>query len=215
MRCVNEAIARMSNREDGCKGRFWESRFKCQALLDEGAILACMAYVDLNPIRSKVAETPEESDFTSGQDRIIARQAKRKKALQPKVLTAAQKKALAALEADAQRDSWLCPFEDKPGANSRVALPITLDEYLEIIDWTGRMLRAGKRGAIPEHLQPILSRLSVEADRWMEMVESYGGWFCRAVGCVERLLDLARTLGASWLKGITASRLFFASAGAG
>ena len=71
MRGVNETIARMANSEEGCKGWFWEGRFKSQALLDEAALLSCMAYVDLNPIRAAMEADLMEGDFTSIQQRLF------------------------------------------------------------------------------------------------------------------------------------------------
>ncbi|MCP3661416.1 MAG: transposase, partial [Gammaproteobacteria bacterium] len=133
MRCLNEPIARRANAEDKCKGRFWEGRYKSQALLDERALLACMTYVDLNPIRAGIAKTPEESDLTSVQARI-------------------QKSKI----------SRLVEF-DTPPINENILnsdkLPFTLVEYLELVDWSGRIIRDDKRGFIAADTPPILQRL--------------------------------------------------------
>ena len=73
-RCVRRAFL---CGEDGVSGKFFEGRYRCQAVLDEAGILACMSYVDLNPIRAAVATSPEKSSYTSVCDRICSRQGAR------------------------------------------------------------------------------------------------------------------------------------------
>jgi len=149
MRCVNESISRQANKEDQCTGRFWEGRFKSQALMDEAAILACMVYVDLNPIRAGIANTPETSDFTSIQDRIceyaLARESQNKKAL----------------------PTHLADFTGGYRANQSQGVPFEWHEYLKLIDWTGRAIRKDKRGYIATTEPPILERLGIDEELWM------------------------------------------------
>lgn len=77
MRELNEFIARRANKEDECTGRFWEGRFKSQALLDEASVLACMAYVDLNPARTRKTGSIKNLLYTSLNQRLIASKAGR------------------------------------------------------------------------------------------------------------------------------------------
>lgn len=71
MRALTEPIARMANRQDECTGRFWEGRFKAQRIVDEAGLLACAMYIDLNPVRAAMADSPEHSPHTSAYDRIL------------------------------------------------------------------------------------------------------------------------------------------------
>jgi REP element-mobilizing transposase RayT len=73
MRALAEPIARLANKQDECTGRFWEGRFKAQRIVDEAGLLACSMYVDLNPVRAAIAESPESSEHTSAYDRAKAR----------------------------------------------------------------------------------------------------------------------------------------------
>jgi REP element-mobilizing transposase RayT len=229
MRCLNEPIARRANREDDCTGRFWEGRFKCQKLDDEGAILACMTYVDLNPVRAGLAETPEASDFTSAQDRAVARRARRQLAEAPQDPTAAQEPLLAQARAEATRDSWLAPFatpceslsETLPETRTDPSPPadppsllagLSEERYLELLDWTGRQIRSGKRGQLSPHLRPMLDRLDLDVEAWVDNVAGYGGLFHRLAGKVHRLRELARSIGRASFHGHRGAHQLYAEA---
>ncbi|WCN10082.1 transposase [Marinomonas mediterranea] len=142
MRELNEPIARQANFEDGCTGRFWEGRFKSQALLDEAALIACMAYVDLNPLRAKIADTPEESEFTSVKKRVESV----KKSEQPKALM---------------------PFIGNERENQSAGIAFKLKDYLDLVDLTGRVVRQDKRGSIDLSLSPILQRVGISHENWI------------------------------------------------
>jgi hypothetical protein len=207
MRCTTEHIARRANREDGCTGHFWEGRYKCQLLLDEASLLACAAYVDLNPVRAALVPTPEASSFTGVKDRIDdVRERKRKQSSH----------GVHEMERNrpGPRSGWLSPVEtreasdavgpDLCGSGRRASrkgfLPMPLVDYLELLDWTGRQVREGKRGRIPKHLSPILARIGLDAPDWCELVQKFGRTFKRVAGTPEHLADEARRRGLHWLQ---------------
>jgi REP element-mobilizing transposase RayT len=179
MRLIAEPIARRANREDETSGRFWQGRFKAVRLCDEAAILACAVYVDLNPIRAGLARTPETSNFTSVQRRI---QSLRQHA--------------ARSAAASRADSWLSPVplgesQKRPGpqadssgrrASDKGFLPVSVEEYLALVDWTGRQIVRGKCGAIPPHLPPLLERTGIAAENWLPLVTRFGRLFHRVAG---------------------------------
>lgn len=178
MRCLNEPIARYSNKEDEKKGRFWEGRFKSQALLDEGALLSAMVYVDLNPIRAQIAQTPEESDFTSIQERL-------------KTFAKHLKNHNTSLIKQPQS---LVPFADLNFTNqNKPMIDFKLLDYFELVESTGRLLHQDKKGVIPSTLPPLLLRLGLEPKYWLQNVKHLQNRFSYVIGHVDLLANFSPT----------------------
>lgn len=212
---LNEHIARAANKEDEVKGRFWESRFKCQALLDEAATAACMVYVDLNPVRAGRARVPEESEFTSIRERIrswgkketVPNSNKMKETSQNGcVHTKATPDSLVEA-ADATAD-WLCPISSETGR--RGILSMTTAEYFDLVDKSGRLMRSDKRGAIEADLRPILLRLGANPLTWSATISDFGDRFSLVAGLLCNLRLFADQLGRQWFRGVSAARDAFA-----
>ena len=176
MRVLNESIAREANLEDDCTGRFWEGRFKSQALLDEAALAACMAYVDLNPVRACMAKTPEDSDHTS----IKCRVEKAKTAHTPNHLH--------------QQPKELLSFAGNPRQAMPKGIAMKLTDYLELVDATGRIIREDKRGFISDSSEKILERLGLDKDRWLSMTQNFENTFSTFAGNEQKLRSTCERL---------------------
>jgi REP element-mobilizing transposase RayT len=319
-------IGRRANRETEKTGRFFEERFKSVRLLDEAAVLACALYIDLNPIRAGMADTPETSDYTSAQARIVGRKQRLARALamgldasaltqdgglpvdvlcedpadadswlgrltldaeerltqhlaqwfegadsiewehlppaDPTEATttnaaeahvesqapqtslnspqnsaeqahsaAAELSAASTLPSDIGLPAQFSPLQQRstsdqspvakrpphslaqkvrqsltgllpfpaPRASNKGLLSLTLDAYLELLDWTGRQLHPDKKGTIPANTPPILERLGLKIPGWLDLVDNISRWFGVAVGRIELLEQEASRVGRNWL----------------
>ncbi len=177
MRSLNEPITRQANKEDKCTGHFWEGRFKSQALLDEGALLSCMTYVDLNPVRAAIADTPERSDFTSIQLRINA-------------------------AIKGEQPTLLLPFSGNEHQHKTRGITFSFKDYLTLVDETGRVIRQGKRGAIPAKSASILARIHISDESWLKLTTEFECIFTGAVGTAEHLSEFSEHVGLQRAHGI-------------
>ncbi len=191
MRCLNEHLARRANKEDNCTGRFWEGRLKSQALLDEAALLTCMGYVDLNPIRANMAATPEESDYTSIQQRT--------------------REALGH-PAPPENRPTLMPLVKQGEEKHPNTIGFTTPDYLELVDWAGRAIREGKRGAIPSDIPPILQRMGLEPDAYVNHLRGHKGRSHPIMlGPLNKIRETAKQLGQRFIKGMCESRVLYST----
>ena len=165
MRTLNETTARKANREDECTGRFWEGRFKSIPLLDDQALLSCMAYVDLNPIRAGVASTPEHSEHTS-----IKRRSE-----------------CFALSGELKQPDHLMRLVGSNLHPEEYGIAFNLTDYLELVDWTGRQIREDTSGRIEADAPPVLNRLNISPKHWIYLSTQFESRFKGIVGTAESL----------------------------
>lgn len=200
MQALGEHIAVRANREDGTSGHFWEERFGARYLESESAILVCGMYVDLNQIRAGEALTPEESTHTSAYDRIEAWKARAGGEATGARLADAW---MCKLTLDERSEAYVGPASSKTSyrASDKGLLPIRFVDYVALLDATGRIIREGKRGAIPAHLAPILDRLGINRSLWIDLVTKFDSYFGHIVGRAAQVLERARQAGRRWYRG--------------
>lgn len=175
MRCINEPIARRANKEDGCTGRFWEGRFKAQVLLDEEAIYAGMAYVDLNPVRAGIADGIEECDFTSIQRRLAQ---------------------VAATPGCEVKLNPLVYGDDTPSE-----LPMPISQYIALVRWTAANTPS-KIDTESDHGHRQSVNPGFQSNEvWLKNLHRHRDKGRRALGSIVALQRFAQHIGQSWLKG--------------
>ena len=183
-----------------------------------------MAYVDLNSIRAGLSETLEGSDHTSIQERIkayVRTREGRPEADEPPSLLAESTPAMSTESGMEQENGesvvLSAPLVEFTGTTGETGsgLPFHFSDYLELVDWTGRAIRSDKRGYIPADVPPILTRLGVEAENWIETVRHFRRHFYDFVGPGDVLVQHSRVLGRRWLRGVGACRKLLGEGKAG
>ena len=179
MRLLCQNIGTRANREDKEIGKFFQGRFKAVRIIDEESLLACSAYVDLNPIRAELAKTLEGSGFTSVQRRIQGLVNDGPNQDRSKAFDA----MLAPVCIDEKHDP-IGPCANKTGkrCSDKGFLSMSLRDYLELLDASARFVRPDKSGATPADMAPIFERLKLDVCYWQVLVKDFGRMFSLVAG---------------------------------
>jgi len=138
--------------------------------------------------------TPEHSDHTSIKRRI-------KQALKAKQPYRPE-----------QQPKGLLAFAGNPREDMPDGIPFVLSDYLELVDWSGRIIREDKKGHIPEHLPDILQRLDIDPRNWVYLTKNFEHPFKNLVGTVHHVRKACEAIGKNWVHGISQCEKLFSSA---
>jgi hypothetical protein len=209
MRQLCQYMGIRCNAEDKMRGHFWEARFGMKRLLDEEAVLACLAYVDLNPIRASLADDLKTYQHVSIGERLRTLD-----------------------DGPIDSSSWLAPIETTGECDRQPVavvnrmtreelgeqleaqprqplgtLPIPMDAYVRLLRWLAVQDRpelAEKLGVSQEDAGarvPLPAHLGIEPSAFTDAVLNYSRRYSTAVGCPESLKREARRRGRRRLRG--------------
>lgn len=181
MRRLNEGLARTANREDRCNGRFWQGRFHSQLLLEEAAVLMCMVYVDLNPIRAGAAVGVEDSRYTSIFHRIH----------------------------HTNPEERMGPVSACFESGFGLPLDLKLSQYVTLVERTGELFKAGAQTSIADTAVPVLRRLNIRTESYSRVIANLSKLFYRAIGNPGQLEEYSQALGQCWVKGRASAAMVF------
>jgi REP element-mobilizing transposase RayT len=170
MRFINEPLARLANKEDFCKGRFWEGRFQSQALLDEASVLACMVYVDLNPVRAGIADDLEDSECTSVKRRC-----------------------------NKQSEQELVGAINPTSLNKNPFSEMSLYDYMNLIRWTA-VHQSYMRRSIQYDVSRCLKKNHTNAAHWFTDHLPLKDTWQRAMGSAQSLTEYAIKIQQRWIR---------------
>ena len=198
MRLLCQYIALRANKEDGeGLGKFWQGRYKAVRILDEESLLACAAYIDLNPIRAAVVQTLEQSDYTSVQRRVQSIKTLAENTIANVGSSSSVPRADAFLSPvcidEREHPIGPHPSQSRKRCSDKGFLAMADAEYLEILDWLARNTVATKQGSTPEAAPPIFERIGIEPTLWSEMVKDFGRAFKNVAGTAKSVSE-ARSL---------------------
>ena len=188
MRLLCQNIGTRANQEDEQVGKFFQGRFRAVRILDEETLLACAAYVDLNPIRAAMAETLEASDYTSVQRRIQSLQQASTSATN---IGTTVDSFLSPLTIDEKNDPiGACANQSRERCSDKGFLSMSIEDYLELLDASARQVRSDKAGFTPSEVPPIFARLKLDPDYWKLQIKDFGRLFANVAGKPKDVYEL-------------------------
>lgn len=117
-----------------------------------------------------------------------------------------QRQLKADMKLDRLPEAPLMPFDGSSHTDIHVALPFTREDYFELVDATGRIIREDKKGFIPSEVPPVLLRFGIKPHKWLDHVKNFSRCYGHCAGSVARMENYAAAFDKRWCKGVGVSQ---------